>query len=469
MKTIQLSFIALVTGCGTQHDQNDSGPTDSGVSVDASMDAGGDGMTAMDAPSDTGAFPYPPALWNIHAHNAKARGLAGQYFGVQVQAATKGTVENDPQDTLVAGNTILQVDPSTGKQTKGAYYYASSYSIFSGDWWNLGLGTEPTWAYTTGTTVEIRQGMTGLSWTAASDGRAHVGRNVVVLDSFSVPISTNVGNFNLPANGVGIQENYASNKFLGLPTTSPVAVDSIIAPFGPPTLSNPIFVAGRMDGPSFNFGGGVVNGSGFFLAKYKGDLSALEWVKVFGGTPLFPASMGPSTPKQIGPQMILAPGGNQIALVFPFKGSVDFGTGAMQAGNSHGIALASFDATGMLTGSRVLQKGPAASGKISTPSIEKGTGYYLVDTVWDTVDLGGAMATAKQGADVYTAILGADFKPTTVRVYGGPGDDYGRFVTATTSMDYIIAGDSQQSIDFGLGPMMTTAQNGQAFLARLPP
>lgn len=468
MKTQTTSLLALLVACSSPHTDADSGMPDSGSSP---ADGAGDVVVneaGTEAQTEAG-FPYPPAVWNIHVQNAKARGLIGQFFGVQVGLGLKGTVENDPPDSLLGGNSILQIDVTTGKQATGANYAASRYNLTNtADWWNLHTTGGPACGYWDGgTTAYVKQGMTGPTWFANAAGRVHVGANLAVLDSFSVAAILNGsgGTIQIPANGIGILENSNGIKFLQLPTTSPVAIDSVTKGGQP----YPIFIAGRMDGPSFNFGAGAVNGSGFFLARYKGDLSALEWVKVFGGTPLFPASMGPSTPRQIGPQLAPSVGVPGVTLVFPFKGSVDFGAGPMAAGNTHAIALASFDMNGMLVNSRVFQKGAAAAGKVSTPSIAQGASYFFVDTVWDTVDVGGVTATAMQGADVYTATLGADFKPSTVRVYGGPGDDYGRFAAQSSSTDFLVAGDSARSIDFGLGPMTTMASNGQAFLARVPP
>ena len=113
-------------------------------------------------------------------------------------------------------------------------------------------------------------------------------------------------------------------------------------------------------------------------------------------------------------------------------------------------------------------KGPASAAKPSHGMVVIAANgqYVFVDTIWDSIDLGGKTASASQGADILVATLDAAGNATTIRVFGGPGDD--EVLDAMPDKgDVIVVGRSQKSIDFGIGPLSTSGT--EVWVARFSP
>ena len=84
--------------------------------------------------------------------------------------------------------------------------------------------------------------------------------------------------------------------------------------------------------------------------------------------------------------------------------------------------------------------------------------------------VGGVKLQAQQGADVYVARFDATGKGLWGRVYGGAGDDEAFLVlnkSGTVDDVTVLSGHSMQSIDFGNGPLTTSAVEGEAWVTRL--
>lgn len=260
----------------------------------------------------------------------------------------------------------------------------------------------------------------------------------------------------------------------GPATTPSIAIDILRAldPNGVDTSH--YYVAGRLSGPSFDFkDGNVVTGSGMFLAKVTMSLQpgtiVADWVTLFGGVPQEDPALGKGDHFGAGARFD-AP---SKVYVTTFEGTADFGTGPQTSpAGVPSVAVAVMDlTTGKATKTFVFPKGPASHGKISRPSVAKlkNGDFLLFDTLWDTVDVGGVKLQAQQGADVYVARFDATGKGLWGRVYGGPGDDEAYLVMDAWSVDDVpvLSGHSMQSIDFGNGPLTTSAVEGEAWVTRL--
>ncbi len=255
-------------------------------------------------------------------------------------------------------------------------------------------------------------------------------------------------------------------RILPAPTsTLTVAVDAVLLPD-----ASSLYVAGRLARPQFDFGGGLYVGSGLFLAKYNMSDLSLAWVKVFGGTPLQPVSVGANDIVGVGCH--LAWDGSAILFSAPYTGQINFGDGAHTApSNSHAVAFGRIDPTnGTPLASASFAKGPSAAGNPTRPTIRAiaGGNFAVFDTVWDTVDVGGVTVQASSSADVYLATFDAAGKGLSSHVWSAAGDDLAVWMDVDPSGDYFIVGHSDSSIDFGNG-LLPASGAGQVWIARVSP
>lgn len=250
-------------------------------------------------------------------------------------------------------------------------------------------------------------------------------------------------------------------------------------------LSKDIVVGGRLESGMFDFDasqgpGSKAAGPGVFIASYAqgakiNDPLTLRWLKVFPASILPLINTGNSTDVPgFGAQVTrgAAVPATSWLLATPFQGTVDFtnGTTATAPSNSFGMAVVRVDAsTGAVTLAKAFTRGPGSQGKPSHGRLVelKSGDLVYVDTIWDTIDFGNAIATAKQGADMVVAVFDSAGVLRHTRVYGGSGDDEALGVVADAN-DVIVYGKSSQDIDFGNG-VLSSGGDSQIWFARITP
>ncbi|CAN5180846.1 hypothetical protein BH09MYX1_BH09MYX1_43570 [soil metagenome] len=244
-----------------------------------------------------------------------------------------------------------------------------------------------------------------------------------------------------------------------------MAVDEIRATFPQATV-----LVGRLGGPTFDFltpnpPDGQVAGSGFFMVTVgeSGDQFSTSSVRFFGGTPQ----------EAVGTKDHAGAGARFENGIFTavFEGTMTIeGKVLTSPSNAPAIAVAIFNYTNgafALSSAFAFPKGAGSKGKLSRPRVVRvADKYVLADTVWDSIDVGGTIVQAKQGADV--ALVGFDGtgKGLWSRVYGGAGDDESYELTNDQVFLY-WTGHSASSIDFGNGALKTSAVDGEAWATEI--
>ncbi len=154
-----------------------------------------------------------------------------------------------------------------------------------------------------------------------------------------------------------------------------------------------------------------------------------------------------------------------VVLAGSFAGSIDFGAGTLVSAEDTGgldaglgcllscapdAVLVALDAAGNTEWSVSFGgfDGDAASAVATDPT---GT-VYATGSFRGTIDLGGHVATSRDGADVFVAAFDdATGAPTWLRTFGGSGDDAGRALAVAADGSIVVAGAFSGSVDFGSG------------------
>lgn len=297
-------------------------------------------------------------------------------------------------------------------------------------------------------------------------------RTVVAIDSCAAGNSKVYGSTSIPPHGAGIQDPTASKAYLS-PTSSPaIAIDAIEPSL---VVYDDLLVVGRLTGPTFDFeindpNLGDVTGSGFFLHHVKRNTPTynFDWAMVIGGTPLsMPGGVEePGTGARV----------NNGVVTLSFEGTLTIGNKTLTApSNAPATAVLIFKNLSnkySLAAAFAFAKGPSAKGKANRPRVIRTApnNYVLADTVWDTLDVNGTVLTAKQGADVALVTFDESGAVLSTRLYGGPGDDESYELTATANIASVFwTGHSTTSIDFGNGPLTTSAVDGEGWAVELIP
>ena len=482
---------AVLLACGSDPVSPSPGG-DAGV-LDSSIDqlAPPPDGASLDAPPvpDSGA-PYLPSKWSQRFEHAKyahlfdgglgqlpcvaailegfpgidfgqgpqaKAGICGYLMGVDTGTVCGGTVNN----TL----NIWQVDPPLIRDLNEV----SPYGPF-----NV-LGNISKSGQTTNS-VENRLFPVGVAHSVPFDGRLHAwafpnNNEALAYDSAALAtLKVEAMPDNVPPGGLAMRGLVGGTTpvrvWPGPVTTPSIAVDILRA-----VDATTYYVAGRLAGPSFDFKDGkTVAGAGMFLSKMTAGTIVATWVTLFGGVPQEDPSLGAGD--HFGAGARFDPGTK--VYVTTFEGTSDFGTGPQTSpAGVPSVAVALMDlTTGKATKTFVFPKGPGSHGRISRPSVAmlKNGDFLLFDTLWDTVDVGGVKLQAQQGADVYVARFDATGKGLWGRVYGGAGDDEAFLVlnkSGTVDDVTVLSGHSMQSIDFGNGPLTTSAVEGEAWVTRL--
>lgn len=495
-----VSLTSLACSCGSDSSQPQ---LDAGTPPDASVldsgEAGGDASVA-DADTDGGSGdsstpPYPPAAFStrlehvgyseLYVRNAPAIPcFSATWVGELAPGANLGT---GPRTKTAAFG--YRLDSKTGLPCGSAFNtdvltitdLATTERVLDiaaplADFRVAISGKDATWAANVflGGAIGNSNGVGG--W--AREHIEEIGPNKFFVATDSAKVNTLV-NFGASAGTVSpgtlsfVEQQSGWIRSLPGPGAAPaVAIDKIVSV----SSSGDWIVVGRLAGPTFDFlapnpPDGQAAGSGYFMAKFKDNGQLVtQWVKVFGGAPqeAIGAVDRPGTGARASAET-----SSEVIFTSVFEGTMSFeGTTLTAPSNAPAIAVAIYsDNSGALTfkNAFAFPKGPASKGKLSRPRVRRLAfdKYLLVDTVWDSIDVGGVKALAKQGADV--AMVGFDGKGVGqwARVYGGPGDDESYEATVSSGTAVFWTGHSASSIEFGNGPLTTTAVDGEAWATRI--
>jgi Beta-propeller repeat len=214
------------------------------------------------------------------------------------------------------------------------------------------------------------------------------------------------------------------------------------------------FVLGTLNG-TVNFGGGSLTSAGggdVYLVKYSSSGSHL-WSRRFGGT------------QNEVPKGIAVDTGGNVLITGYFRGSVDFGGGALSAGTSAAGFLAKYSSSGAHVWSRRLSSGDVTDEGTAVGT--DGAGNVLVAAgFFGTVNFGGGALTSAGSEDI--ALLKYNSAGTFLwsKRIGGSGDEITMSLSADrTTGEFLIAGYFAGTVDFG-GGRLTSAGANDVFVAR---
>lgn len=214
-------------------------------------------------------------------------------------------------------------------------------------------------------------------------------------------------------------------------------------------------VIGDFEG-TVDFGGGALVSSG---AR---DVFVVALDEL--GNPAYSRRFGDGEP-QFGKSIAAAPDGG-VWLASDFRGTLDFGRGALVSAGDFDIALAALDASGKATTS--FRYGDAALQSEPRVTVDAAGEVTLCAAFAGTVDLGAGALDAGDGLGLLVAKLDASGAPRWSRAFHGTGVLGGLALAASPDRRVVVAGDFSATADFGRGPL-TAAQGSDAFVAVLGP
>lgn len=218
--------------------------------------------------------------------------------------------------------------------------------------------------------------------------------------------------------------------------------------------SGNVVVIGYFTG-AVNFGGGVLTSAGgndIFLAKYSGATGAHVWSKRFG-----------NTQDDAGYGVAVDEFGNVI-VTGGFKGSVDFGGGALVAyASSADFFVAKYTASGTHQWSkRVTNTGDDYGYSVVTD----GSGDILLTGYFSgKIDFGGGVLTSAGLFDIFVVKYSGAGTHVWSKRLGSTQDDFGYGIDVDGSGNVMVTGAFKGSVDFG-GGLLSSVALQDIFLAK---
>ncbi|MCY1065683.1 nucleotide-binding protein [Nannocystis sp. RBIL2] len=207
------------------------------------------------------------------------------------------------------------------------------------------------------------------------------------------------------------------------------------------TAAGEIVMAGDARG-TIDFGGGpLVNGPnpGGFLVKFTGD-GEHAWSKAIKGG------------KEFEPHLAVDEGGN-IVLAGSCRSDIDLGGGVMVAAGETDVFLAKFSSAGAHQWSR--RFGDLQSQSAHGVGVDGAANIYVTGGFRGAIDPGSGPLISAGELDMFVA----KFDPAGDAVwgarFGGAGDEWGEGLVVDSKDRITITGMTNQSIDFGGGPLVT--------------
>lgn len=152
-----------------------------------------------------------------------------------------------------------------------------------------------------------------------------------------------------------------------------------------------------------------------------------------------------------------------VVVAGQFRGTIDFGGGALTSRGEDDICVAAFDAAGRHLWS---QSFGDESPQWAQDVVADGAGITMIGTFYGSVDFGGTTLTSAGGQDVFVVRLDAAGSPIWSRRFGGVDNDAGNRLAIGEDGDVIIAGMFTGTTDLGNGPLVS-AGAWDVYLARL--
>jgi hypothetical protein len=220
--------------------------------------------------------------------------------------------------------------------------------------------------------------------------------------------------------------------------------------------SGNIFVTGSFEG-TVDFGGGALTSAGYsdlFVAKY-GPGGAHLWSKRFG-----------DAQDQQSYFAVAVDASGNVILAGGFRGSIDFGGGALTSAAGNDIFVAKLTSDGTHLWSKRFGSGisEAACGVATDVS-----GNVIITGYFDNmVNFGGSTLTCDGERDIYVAKFEPDGTHLWSKRFGNPFDQAALAVATDASGNVIVAGEFEGAVDFG-GGTLACAGGWDVYVAKFGP
>ncbi len=203
-----------------------------------------------------------------------------------------------------------------------------------------------------------------------------------------------------------------------------------------------------------NLGTGQLTSAGstdIFVAKYASNGTPL-WSKRIGGT------MG-----DVG-KAVAMDGSGSIYVTGYFRGTVDFGGGPLST-TSTSAFLVKYSSTGLHQWSKKLSTSASGIDDGTALAADVNGDVVVGGLFYQTSNFGGASLTSAGGADVFLAKFSSSGAHVWSKRMGGTGDDLMNRVTLDSAGGPVVAGQFNNSADFG-GGTLSSAGGKDIFVAR---
>lgn len=205
---------------------------------------------------------------------------------------------------------------------------------------------------------------------------------------------------------------------------------------------------------SIDFGGGqlTADSSDIFLAKFSSDGNHL-WSKRFGGPD---AQFG---------YWVTVDSSDNILITGHFWSGVDFGGVPLPSSGDEDIYIAKFDGAGNHIWSKSFgDSSPQEGACVVTDTFNRVimTGGFL-----GSVDFGGGVLTSAGEMDIFLAKFDANGNHMWSKRFGGLNRQQCRVLAIDSLDNLIITSGFKGTIDFGGGPLSSTADSYDVYLAKL--
>jgi hypothetical protein len=219
-------------------------------------------------------------------------------------------------------------------------------------------------------------------------------------------------------------------------------------------------VLGGKTGGSADFGGGTLTSAGqqdVFLAKFDAA-GNYKWAKRFGDADIQ------------SPSNLVVDAQDGVVLSGAFRGSIDFGMGALASAGDYDVFLTRFDPGGAVTWNHQFGDGDV---QIPSGMVIDGAGrIFLAGTFSGTIDLADAPLTSMGSGDLFLAQLDGTGHGLWSKRFGDASNQGGVRLALDPSGNPILLSTSQGTLDFGGLPLTSAGgpSGGQdIFLAKFRP
>jgi hypothetical protein len=216
--------------------------------------------------------------------------------------------------------------------------------------------------------------------------------------------------------------------------------------------SGNVFVTGSFHG-SVDFGSGALvsaGGADIFLAKYNA-MGVHQWSMRFGAL------------QDDSGYSLAVDGSGNVLVIGIYRGSVDFGGGVFTSAGGADIFLAKYSAGGILQWSQSFGSSQDDTG--NSLAVDGFGNVFMTGAFRGSVNFGGGALASAGGSDIFLAWYDDDGIYAWSGRLGGSQDDYGFDLAVDGSGNMLVIGIYRGTIDFGSGPPVTSEGGADIFLA----